>query len=60
MNLELNIFNRDMLKSTINQLDRYATKGLRTLVLGKRIIDKDIYTKWVQRYNVKQCFSKYL
>ena len=40
------------MKKTTTQLDQYATKGLRTLVLGKRIIDHDIYATWVQKYNV--------
>lgn len=40
----------DLISSTEDALHDFSVKGLRTLVLGTRLINKDEYEKWDERY----------
>ncbi len=42
--------NINQVEKTITNLENYATNGLRTLVLAKRIIDSKDFANWEQQY----------
>jgi len=42
---------KGLLEATNKDLYEFACKGLRTLVMGWRIINIGEYTKWVERFN---------
>jgi magnesium-transporting ATPase (P-type) len=44
----------DLLERVKDNLHFFATKGLRTLVIGTRVIAPDYYQEWSQRYDAAQ------
>ena len=38
------------LELTEKYLEEFASKGLRTLLLGEKVIDEDFYQDWNKRY----------
>ncbi|EGC40136.1 hypothetical protein DICPUDRAFT_93437 [Dictyostelium purpureum] len=45
--------NTDLLQLYSNQIDLFASKGLRTLCLGEKIIQKEDYERWYQNHYQK-------
>ncbi|KAI8325008.1 phospholipid-translocating P-type ATPase, partial [Martensiomyces pterosporus] len=49
-----NDFERTMRERTFNQIDEFANAGLRTLMLGYRIISEGEWVRWSSRYHAAQ------
>ena len=53
LNLEKNESdNKAKFDATSELLEKYASKGLRTLMLAKRTLSEEMYNKWNKKYNV--------
>lgn len=46
----------EIFDKTFENLERYATNGLRTLLLAKRVLNEDFYNDWLKKYNVLKIF----
>lgn len=53
LNLEKNESNNlEKFDATSDLLEKYASKGLRTLMLAKRVLTEEQYNEWNKKYNV--------
>ena len=45
--------NNEIFEKTFENLERYATTGLRTLLLASKKLNEDDYNNWLKLYNVR-------
>jgi magnesium-transporting ATPase (P-type) len=51
---------KNKLEITSDLLEKYASKGLRTLMLAKRTLDEELYNQWNKKYNVSEKIKYFL
>lgn len=42
-------------ETTVEHLNKFASEGLRTLCLAKKVIDEKFYQAWKERFNEASC-----
>lgn len=42
-------------ETTVEHLNKFASEGLRTLCLAKKVIDEKFYNTWKERFNEASC-----
>ena len=56
---QLNVYSSSSTKRTQDALDGYSRVGLRTLILCKKVLDREEYLKWSKKYKVFFIFKHY-